>query len=139
MKPLVIFIMLLALTSCKAKGPEPVKLNVDACIYCKMPISDLRYAAELITKKGRLYKFDDADCIVRYARENSTGEAAVFYFSDFASPGKFVKSSEAVFIKGGSLKSPMAGNTAAFGSREKAEKFAKETGAQILGWEQVLK
>lgn len=139
MKYLIIFVTVLLLVSCNAKGPEPVKLNVDACVYCKMPISDPRYAAELITKKGRLHKFDDADCIIKYTRENGKSDAAVFYFSNFAAPGQFVRASDASFIKGGSLKSPMAGNTAAFSSKQEAEKFANETGAQMLTWEQVMK
>ncbi|MFZ1528258.1 MAG: nitrous oxide reductase accessory protein NosL [Ferruginibacter sp.] len=139
MKPLVIFVTILFFASCTAKGPEPVQLNVDACTYCKMPISDARYAAEIITKKGRLYKFDDAVCIISYSKEKLANESASFYFSDFEAPGKFVKAPAAVFIKGGNLKSPMAGNTAAFGNRESAGKFAEETGAQIVSWEDIQK
>lgn len=119
------------LYSCSSRQPEPVKLNVDACAHCKMPVADARFAAELITPKGKLYKFDDYDCVTRFAKENMEGESITVYFSDFSNPAKFVPAANAHFISGGSLKSPMNGNVAAFEKRATAEKFAKELGATM--------
>ena len=48
---------------------EEINYGVDACAYCKMNIVDPKFGAELITKKGRVYKFDAIECMVNYDRE----------------------------------------------------------------------
>lgn len=50
-------------TSCSTVEPTPIKLNTDNCDYCKMTIADLRFASELITEKGKVYKYDDLSCL----------------------------------------------------------------------------
>ncbi len=37
--------------------PQPIKIGEDACSFCKMSIADNRYGAEIITKKGKVFKF----------------------------------------------------------------------------------
>ena len=67
--------MLLALlsglfTACSGKGPEPIALNKDNCDYCKMSISNMSFASEIVTVKGRAYKFDDLACLIHYKNDN---------------------------------------------------------------------
>jgi copper chaperone NosL len=60
-------ISLLALvlfSSCSSSGPEKINLNKDDCHNCKMSISDKRFACEIVTEKGRAYKFDDITCLM---------------------------------------------------------------------------
>ncbi|MDR7820308.1 nitrous oxide reductase accessory protein NosL [Riemerella anatipestifer] len=70
--------------SCNNKNVEAIELGKDQCSHCKMTIQDSRYATELITEKGRIYKFDDLVCMEAYTRENSQkiGNAKLFV-SDF--------------------------------------------------------
>jgi copper chaperone NosL len=51
--------------SCSAQ-PEPLKLGIDACDFCKMTLTDPKFGAELITKKGRISRFDDIHCLTKY-------------------------------------------------------------------------
>lgn len=49
--------------SCSPKGPEKINFGKDQCELCKMGIEDPKFATELITEKGRIYKFDDLNCM----------------------------------------------------------------------------
>ena len=62
MKRLSYILILLLSISCTTKEADPIKLNSDGCDFCKMKIADGKFGAELITIKGRIYKFDDMHC-----------------------------------------------------------------------------
>ncbi|SFJ03164.1 copper chaperone NosL [Kaistella treverensis] len=122
---------MLSLAACAEKGPQEITIGKDQCDNCKMTISEPKYATQLLTEKGRVYKFDDIACLRDYEATNpeNTGSATV-YVADFPS-GKFVESSTATFIKGGQIKSPMGGNTQAYSDKAAAEKAASELGATL--------
>lgn len=122
---------MIALTSCAEKGPQEIAVGKDQCDNCKMTISDQKFATQLLTEKGRAYKFDDVSCLKDY--ENSNPESATNgteYVVDFPS-GAFIDSKSATFIKGGEIKSPMGGNTQAFKEKAAAEKAAAALGATL--------
>ena len=56
--------------SCNS-GPQPIKLGQDACSFCKMSIADNHFGAEIMTKKGKVYKFDDMHCIAGFMKANT--------------------------------------------------------------------
>lgn len=115
--------------SCQSGGPQEVKLGSDQCENCKMTITDAKYATELITEKGRLYKFDDLKCMQDYSTSNTEkSRNAKTYVTDF-NTGKFIETSAATIIQGGSIKSPMGGNYRAYADKAAAEKAKAETGA----------
>ena len=122
---------MLSLAACAEKGPQEITIGKDQCDNCKMTITEPKYATQLLTEKGRIYKFDDIACLRDYEVTNSenTGNATV-YVADFPS-GKFVENSTATFIKGGEIKSPMGGNTQAYSDKAAAEKAASELGATL--------
>jgi copper chaperone NosL len=105
----------IGLSACK-QGFQPVKYGYDACTHCKMTVMDKRFAAEIVTKKGRAYVFDDMACLLSYmkAAENGRDIAGVFV-SNYNNPeGKFLDAYQAVYFRGEAFKSPMNGNYAAF-------------------------
>jgi copper chaperone NosL len=121
-------------SSCQQVGPEPAHLNKDNCEYCKMTISDPKFVTELVTEKGRIYKFDDAACLKNYINEHALAKNDRLYAIDFDHPNEFVKIEDAVFVQGESITSPMGGNVAAFSKKASAENFAKDKTVQILSW-----
>ena len=58
MASVAIAFMLYLFMSCNTK-PEPFAIGKDNCSFCKMGIIDPRFGGEMITKKGKIYKFDD--------------------------------------------------------------------------------
>ena len=131
-KTIILAFSVLAILSCQKSGPKEFALGKDQCDNCRMTITEHKYATQLLTEKGRAYKFDDISCMTMY--ESSNPDKAVnskMYVIDFPS-GSFLEKARAIFIKGGSIKSPMGGNTQAFRDKAAAEKAAAATGASLI-------
>lgn len=130
-KTLLITGSLLALASCAKNGPQEIAVGKDQCENCKMNITEPKYATQLVTAKGKVYKFDDLKCMQDYATSNTeASKDAKTYVADFPS-GQFFDSSTATFISGGTIKSPMGGNTQAYKDKAAAQKAATELGATL--------
>ncbi len=121
------------LSACGGTEPEPIKVNRDNCAYCNMTISDPRFAAQLVTKKGRVYKFDDLSCLEQYIHENRQKESE-YFVADYEMPAKFLRAEEAFFVSGEMVSSPMGGNIAAFSNKTNATRFALEIGGEPVEW-----
>ena len=67
------------ITSCTTK-PQPIKMG-DACDFCIMGVADNRFGAELITKKGKIYKFDDIHCLIGFIKEKAVPKDCLLYTS----------------------------------------------------------
>jgi copper chaperone NosL len=63
----------ISLLSCEIK-PEPLIMGKDACHTCKMILMDERFGAEIVTKKGKIYKFDDLNCMIGFINSGSVSE-----------------------------------------------------------------
>ena len=111
----VMFLIAIGIAACNAH-PQPLKSGTDNCSFCKMTVSDPRFGAEIITKKGKIYKFDDIHCLLSYLRSNSIGQKEIkdIYLVDFSGKHALAKSTETVLLKSDDLHSPMGGNVAAF-------------------------
>ena len=121
----------IALAACTKNGPQDIAVGKDMCESCKMTITEPKYATQLTTEKGRNYKFDDISCMQGYVTSNSEqAKNATTYVADFPT-GDFFDSSKATFITGGSIKSPMGGNTQAYKDKAAAQKAAQELGANL--------
>jgi copper chaperone NosL len=132
--------LLVVFSSCGENKPEPIKLNTDNCDYCGMTISNPKFGAELITEKGRAYKFDDISCMINYKNENvEKATKASFYISDFLGKNDLIDVETAFFIEGEEVKSPMGGNIAAFSSNDSASVYAKKISAVATNWKTLNK
>ncbi len=130
-------VTLFLMSSCKP-GPQPIRLNADNCSNCEMTISDKRFATELLTNKGKVYKFDDLKCMLGHMKENSTQEYSGIYVTDYLNPDVLLKVEQAFIIAGESVGSPMGGNMAAFSNKDSAEKYSGKLAASPVDWS-VLK
>ena len=139
MNKLVVFtfaVFLMLLTSCKVE-PEPINYGKDQCNFCKMNIVDKQHAAQLVTKKGKQYKYDAIECMVNDLSKNENlKEVAVMLVSNYGE-GVMTNATSATYLISEKIKSPMGANLSAFSSRETAEKFLKENGGELFTWEQL--
>lgn len=127
------------LASCGNNGPEPINYNQDACEFCKMSISESRFAAELITVKGRVYKFDDLQCLLQYGASNKEVTVKNYYVGNFLEEKQLIDVTTALFVKHETLRSPMGGNTAAFATQKAAADYASKNQAEIIAWKELTK
>ncbi|MFM9945441.1 MAG: nitrous oxide reductase accessory protein NosL, partial [Bacteroidia bacterium] len=128
---------ILGMNSCVSNQPEPIVLNRDNCEFCKMTITDSRFGCELITSKGRFYKFDDIGCLLRYKVENKKTKYLAFFVNDYSSTNTLIDAETAIFIESSEFKSPMGGNIAAFNDKNKALSIAKKYNVLTTSWDQI--
>lgn len=134
----LIFIALF-LMSCESKT-EPINYGKDSCHFCKMTIMDAKYAAELVTKKGKVYKFDDISCMAKYLKmaEPNNESYAFKVVNNYEKPSEFMDVEVAVFAIGESFISPMRGDAAAFANKQALENYQKtDTTAKVITWENL--
>ncbi|MCB0659335.1 MAG: nitrous oxide reductase accessory protein NosL [Saprospiraceae bacterium] len=125
-------LMSLTFVRCSPSGPEPIVLHKDACAHCKMNISEPHFGAELITEKGRVYKFDDIYCMAEFKKENPEKNSTRHYVHNYLGDNELIPVESASFLKGGELKSPMAGNIAAFKTSQEAQSYKTKLNATEL-------
>ena len=134
------FLFLSLMNSCN-NSPEPLQLGKDHCTHCMMALSDNRFGAELITKKGRALKFDDTACLLSYLKENKEEDISKcsFYLTDFCSPHSLLNANNAHLLRGDHFKGPMNGNIAAFGNEDSMKRYLALPGANKIAWTDLVK
>jgi copper chaperone NosL len=134
----ILIFPLVFLISCSTK-PEPFAYGKDNCHTCKMGIVDPKFGCELITKKGKIYKFDDLTCLHQFLKSNSSAgtEIKKQLVINFEKENDFLSLEEAVFILSPIVKSPMGSHAAAFASREHAEKMNHTLQGELLSWNEL--
>ena len=133
-----IIVSLLLFSSCVSNEAQPIKINIDSCDFCKMSIADGKYGAEIITKKGRAYKFDDISCMVNYCKENTTTKIGAYYLNDFAQDNILIQAETAFFISGGDIQSPMNGGIIGFSKESEAKEFKTKLNAKSINWNAII-
>ena len=124
------------MTGCNPK-PEKISFGKDNCAECKMTIMDPGFSAEIVTKKGKVYKFDDAHCVASFLEHRGVELNNIHQtlFTDYNNSNEFVKVKSAEFVVSSQLKSPMGGHAAAFKNGAEAKKKAAEIeGSKITNW-----
>ena len=78
---LCLSLSLLFLAGCQKSATESVAIAPeDMCRYCKMAISEKRYAAEFIDRDGGAFKFDDIGCMLNFIKGQQNKNQIAAYF-----------------------------------------------------------
>lgn len=126
----------LLIGACNPK-PEEITIGKDNCAECKMTIMDPKFGGELLTKKGKVYKFDDTHCVAIFLERRGIelSEIHKTLFVSYDTPNQFVEVKHAEFVVSSKFKSPMGGNAAAFKNKREAEKKSEEIpGSKVTNW-----
>lgn len=127
----------LLLVSCNV-SPQPIEYGQDACHYCDMTIVDRQFASQLVTTKGKAYKYDAIECMVHSLQDELKDvEIALYLVIDFNEPGTFVDATEASFLVSENIQSPMGENLAAFINEDAAKKALENFSGKMYSWEEI--
>jgi len=134
LKASVAFVLLI-MVSCQPTV-EQIQYGRDACAYCKMTISDRKYGAELVTQKGKVFKFDATECMLDYLEENRQNYAhnMVVPFDD---PGILHPSDSLTYLVSPNLPSPMGAFISAFSQSSVAGKIQQEKSGELFSWDEI--
>ena len=132
-------LLLLLLSSCSAQ-PEPFQYGKEDCYFCKMGIVDPKFGGEVITKKGKVYKFDDVLCMVRFLKSGSINENEIDkrVVVNFGKENDFLDATKTFFRVSPELRSPMGSNAGGFTSREQAQKNMSGKDEHLMSWEELF-
>lgn len=125
--------LFVVLVSCNI-SPEPINYGTDGCQFCSMTIVDKQHAAEFVTKKGKVFKFDATECMINYLKVEDNSKIALFLVNDFDTPGVLINATEATYLISQNIPSPMGEFLSAFKSREVAERVHRANQGVLLSW-----
>lgn len=133
----LLFVMTVMFVSCEI-APQKIEFGTDACHYCDMTIVDKQHASQLVSAKGKAFKYDAIECMVHSFQEDMTEtEIALYLVSDFDNPGELIDAASATYLVSEKIQSPMGANLSAFRNSEKAEKTMEEFSGKIYTWEEI--
>lgn len=133
----LILLTTLIITSCNV-APEPIAYGDDGCHFCKMTIVDKIHAAEIVTKKGKVYKFDATECMVNFIAEFDASQVELFLSNDYTKPEALIDATKATFLISKNVPSPMGAFLSAFENKADAEAVQKEKGGDLYTWKTLL-
>nr|WP_294894156.1 nitrous oxide reductase accessory protein NosL [uncultured Pedobacter sp.] len=134
-------VILFVATGCSTE-PQAINYGKDVCEHCKMVIADEKYGAEMITKKGKVYKFDSAECLMDFISDKTqkvdTTNAHLLVIN-FAKPTLLIEAKTAFYLKDKGYKSPMGGNILPFENEMLADNNQITPDAKVLTFSEALK
>lgn len=129
---------LICCTSCSIQ-PEEINYGKDACHFCKMAIVEKKYGSEIVTEKGKVFKYDAIECMLRAMKEKDLSENSLFLVTDYHTPEKLIDATKATFLISEKIRSPMGANLSAFANNDSAKLMQKEQGGTLFNWTEIQK
>ena len=119
-------------------GVRPLVAGTDACEFCRMTVSDVRYGAEVVARTGRVYTFDSIECAASWVASSALASGAKGVWVADYSTGTLVAADSALYLKGGSLHSPMGREITAFAPAIGRSTLTERYGGDVLSWPDVV-
>jgi len=130
-------IALLIMVSCQV-SPKLIDYGSDGCHFCSMTIVDRQHAAEIVTKKGKAFKFDAIECMVNHLKDIDIASVELFLVNDYQAPGELIDAKKSTFLISKEIPSPMGEYLSAFPTRKEAENIEIENKGKLYSWEELL-
>jgi copper chaperone NosL len=124
--------------ACVPATPDAIAFGLDLCDFCHMQIDDRRFAAVLVTAKGRTMKFDSIECLLGYVRgEGHSRDASAIWVSDARHPGTMLRADSARFVDLGPGRAPMGRGWAAIPTAADAAALGTSDTATVKQWSEL--
>ena len=137
--PVLSFILIVGFSvmGCSIR-PEPIAYGIDGCHFCSMTIVDKQHAAEIVTKKGKVFKFDAVECMLNHLKDIDSSTLQLFLVNDYHAPGELIDAKGATFLISKDIPSPMGEYLSAFQTRSDAEIVEAENNGKLYAWNELL-
>jgi copper chaperone NosL len=129
--------LIVALGACQVK-PQPINYGSDSCHFCKMTIVDSQHAAEIVTVKGKAFKYDAIECMIDDLKDWDEPEVKFHLINDYSDPGELIDATTAHFVITQSIPSPMGRFLTGFGNAEQRNQVLKNTDGLVFDWNQLI-
>jgi len=138
MKQFIFFGIFMAFLNACKPSPQQIYYGSDACHYCSMTIVDKQHASQIVTKKGKAFKYDAIECMLNSFSENFNEDEIAFYLvANFNEPGKLIDAIPAHYLVSDQIQSPMGANLSAFENEKAAQTATEKYAGQLFSWEEI--
>lgn len=105
-----------------------------------MTISDPRYAAELVTRTGKVIVFDDIGCLAAFLAAGDMSANAVHsaWAHDYVAPDAWMRTGDLTFVRSDSLHTPMGSGLIALAQPVLADSLRLALNGSTSDWARVL-
>lgn len=128
--------MVIALWGCEVK-PSKINYGSDACHYCKMSIVDAQHASEIVTVKGKAFKYDAIECMMNHLQEWDQAEPKLYLVSDYDNPKSLIDATKAHYVISQAIPSPMGEFLTAFENPTSRDSILENNEGLGLTWEEL--
>jgi copper chaperone NosL len=113
MRPTFLLLAACAVAACAAPGPAPLDTRSESCSFCRMAVSDPRFAAQLVAPSEEPRFFDDVGCLASYLRaKRELPKGARAYVADHRHQA-WIDAATAVYARVETLETPMGSHIVA--------------------------
>ncbi|MCX2718769.1 nitrous oxide reductase accessory protein NosL [Lentiprolixibacter aurantiacus] len=133
----ILMILLLVLQLSCIVEANPIVYGSDTCHFCRMTIVDKQHASEIVTKKGKVYKFDAIECMFNYLKEREDKDIAIFLVNGYTNPGKLIDATAATYLVSEGIPSPMGEYLTAFETELEALEALQKHGGVLFSWQEI--
>ena len=92
----------------------------------------------MVTSKGKIYKYDSAECLVRTYIENSNPDYKFVIVTDYARPHTLIDAKTASYLISENQPSPMGGNLSAYEHKDHGEIAMDEKSGKLVTFQELL-
>jgi len=126
--------------NCQKQSVKSVAIEAnDMCSFCRMSISERRYAAELLDADGQAFKFDDIGCMANFLRQKkNSAEIRATFVMDFEH-SQWIKAENAFYVRAAGFQTPMNGGIVAFANRSSADDAVTKYHGTLQRFDEVVK
>ena len=126
----------MTLSSCSIESEE-INYGKESCHFCKMTIVDTQHASEVVTTKGKVFKYDAIECMINDLKKKEGTDIALLFINDYANPKALIDAKTATYLISEQIKSPMGAFLSGFNTKEEALKIQKESGGKLYSWSKI--
>jgi copper chaperone NosL len=102
-----------------------------------MTIVDRQHAAEIVTDKGKVFKFDSSECMLNHLKDIGNKQIILYLVNDYDQPGELIDATSATYLKSNRIPSPMGEFLTAFKSEKAAVDALLTYDGDLMTWEQL--
>ncbi|MDT8347400.1 MAG: nitrous oxide reductase accessory protein NosL [Flavobacteriaceae bacterium] len=138
MKPSGLFyvIFLFSFLACQQQ-PQAIDYGHDACDFCRMTIVDKTHSAQLVTPKGKQYKYDAIECMLNDLKQGKL-ETQILQVANYQNAGEMIDAQQAHYLISPHIQSPMGENLSALKTEVDAQQLQNEVSGDTYSWEDLL-
>jgi len=119
--------------------PAAIEFGKEECSFCKMTIVDQQHAAQLVTKKGKQFKYDAIECMLNDLNEKQNAQENKIYLVSDYGKSKMTTAEDATYLISKEIKSPMGAFLSAFSSNAEATSVMNKSGGEVYNWQEIRK